>query len=294
VRASRGSRGAISLVLAILIVMIAAIPVSAARPLPKSMSGTGDSITRAFNTCTFPYVDCPRNSWSTGSSVTVTSIYLRIQALDPAITGRAFNDARSGAKMAELPGQMTTASGRNVNAVTVQMGGNDVCTSSTSSMTSVEAFRASFTQALQTISANPKVSTVFVTSVPDAYRLWELFRNNATARAVWSLFRVCQSLLARPTSTQQADVDRRNAVRARNIAFNQVLEEVCAGFEVCAFDGWAAFCTKFTTADVTARDYFHPSVAGQRKLADVAWRAGPWVAEPTPRLGSDCIADTPA
>ena len=292
--APRRLRGTIVVLLSMLIVLLAAMPASAARPLPTSMSSTGDSLTRAFNTCTFPYIDCPRNSWSTGSSATVNSVYLRIRAQNAAISGRAFNDARSGAKMAELPGQMATASGRNVNAVTVQMGGNDVCTTSSSTMTSVEAFRASFTRAMEEISANPNVSTVYVTSVPDAYRLWELFRGNRTARAVWSLFRICQSLLARPTSTATADVERRNAVRARNIAFNQVLEEVCAAFPVCAFDGWAAFCTPFTTADVTSRDYFHPSVAGQRKLAGVAWRAGPWVAEPTPRLGSDCVAGTSA
>jgi lysophospholipase L1-like esterase len=293
-RASRVSRRAVSLVVSILIVLLAATPALAARPLPGSMSGTGDSITRAFNACPIPYVDCPSKSWATGSNAAVNSIYLRIRAVNPTITGRAFNDARSGAKMDELPGQMTTASGRNVNAVTVQMGGNDVCTSSASSMTSVASFRASFTLALQTITANPNVTTVYVTSVPDAYRLWELFRNSFTARTVWSLFGVCQSLLARPTSMQQADVDRRNAVRARTVAFNQVLEEVCAAFEVCVFDGWAVFCTRFTTGDVTARDYFHPSEAGQRKLADVAWRAGPWVTAASPRLGSDCLADTPA
>jgi lysophospholipase L1-like esterase len=293
-RVSRSSRGAVSLVLSILIVLLTATPASAARPLPGSMSGTGDSITRAYNTCLIPYVDCPSRSWSTGSNETINSIYLRILAVKPRISGRAYNDARSGAKMADLPGQMTTASARNVKAVTVQMGGNDVCTSSPSSMTSVEAFRASFTKAMQTISANPNVSTVYVTSVPDAYRLWELFRNDFVARTVWSLFGICQSLLARPTSMEEADVERRQAVRARNIAFNQVLEDVCASFEVCVFDGWAVFCTQFTTADVTARDYFHPSRSGQRKLADVAWRAGPWVRQPTPRLGSDCLADTPA
>jgi lysophospholipase L1-like esterase len=293
-RVSRGSRGAAGVVLSILLVLVSATVAAGARPLPGSMSGTGDSITRAYNTCIIPYVDCPSRAWSTGSNATVNSIYLRIRALNPAISGRAFNDARSGAKMAELPDQMTRASGRNVNAVTVQMGGNDVCTSNVSSMTSVDAFRASFTQAMQTISANPNVSTVYVTSVPDAYRLWELFRNNFMARTVWSLFRICQSLLARPISMQEADVERREAVRARNIAFNQVLEEVCASFEVCAFDGWAVFCTKFATSDVTARDYFHPSTAGQRKLAEVAWSAGPWIDEPAPRLGSDCLADTPA
>jgi lysophospholipase L1-like esterase len=288
-RSSRASRATRLLLLAGALLLAWPSTALAAQPLPNSMASTGDSITRAFNTCFFPYVDCPSNSWATGSSSTVNSHYLRIRAGNAAINGRAWNDAKSGAKMANLPAQMTTVSGRNVKYVTVQMGGNDFCTSSTATMTSVNAFRASFTQAMQTITANPAVTTVYVTSIPDAYRLWELFRNNANARSTWWLFGVCQSLLARPTSTQQADVDRRNAVRARNVAFNQVLEEVCAGYEVCAWDGWTVFCTAFATTDVTTRDYFHPSTAGQKKLADVSWRAGPFVASPTPYLGSDCV-----
>ena len=34
---------------------------------PNSIASTGDSITRAFNDCWFPYVDCPSASWSTGN-----------------------------------------------------------------------------------------------------------------------------------------------------------------------------------------------------------------------------------
>jgi hypothetical protein len=30
----------------------------------------------------------------------------------------------------------------------------------------------------------------------------------------------------------------------------------------------------FTASDVTTRDYFHPSVAGQTKAAETAWRSG--------------------
>ena len=41
---------------------------SAQAAYPKSIASTGDSITRAFNDCWFPYVDCPSASWSTGTA----------------------------------------------------------------------------------------------------------------------------------------------------------------------------------------------------------------------------------
>jgi len=288
-RAPRATRSARLLIVVTTILLTWPSAAAAARPLPSSMGAAGDSITRAFNTCSFPFIDCLANSWSTGTSASVNSHYLRIRAGNPAINGRAWNHARSGAKMADLPGQMATIAGRNVEYVTIQMGGNDACTPSTATMTSVDAYRASFTQAMNTISASGSVTTVYVTSVPDAYRLWDLFKNSRSARLTWSFFRVCQSLLANPTSTAAADVNRRAEVRARNAAFNQVLEEVCALYAKCVWDGWTAFCTPFAAADVTTRDYFHPSAAGQKKLADVSWRAGPYVASPTPYLGADCV-----
>lgn len=288
-RAFRASRRLRLSTVAIILLLAWPAAVSAARPLPSSMASAGDSITRAFNTCLFPYVDCPSNSWSTGTSSTVQSHYLRIRASNGAINGRNWNHARSGAKMGELPDQMTAIAGRAPEYVTVQMGGNDVCTSSTATMTDPAAFRASFVAAMDTITASPSVTTVYVTSVPDAYRLWELFKNSSSARSTWSFFKVCQALLLNPTSTAAADVARRAEVRARNVAFNQALEETCLLYTECVWDGWTVFCTAFATADITTRDYFHPSVAGQKKLADVSWRAGPFVAAPTPYLGSDCL-----
>ena len=47
---------------------------------PSSIASTGDSITRAFETCSLPFTDCPVNSWSTGTSSTVNSQYRRILA----------------------------------------------------------------------------------------------------------------------------------------------------------------------------------------------------------------------
>jgi hypothetical protein len=69
------------------------------------------------------------------------------------------------------------------------------------------------------------------------------------------------------------DVARRRAVRERTIAFNEVLDEVCALYIHCRFDKGAVFNDPFTSADVSNRDYFHPSIRGQARLAQVTWSA---------------------
>ena len=63
---------------------------------PSSIASTGDSITRAFNTCGVPYVDCPSNSWSTGTAS--WTHYRRILAANPVISGRTSNHAVTGAE----------------------------------------------------------------------------------------------------------------------------------------------------------------------------------------------------
>jgi hypothetical protein len=93
-------------------------------PYPDSMASTGDSITRAFNSSVIPFVDAPWNSWSTGSNGVVQSHYRRILAANPAIFLRNFNDARSGAEMADLPRQVELVNAQNVEYVTVLMGAN--------------------------------------------------------------------------------------------------------------------------------------------------------------------------
>jgi lysophospholipase L1-like esterase len=251
-------------------------PAWAAPGLPSSMASAGDSITRAYNTGFFPYTDNPSGSWSTGTNTTVNSHYLRILSRHPSIKGRNYNDAVSGAKMADLAGQMRTAVGQHVGYVTVEMGGNDICTSSEAGMTSVATFQAQFAAAMNTIATGSPNTLVFVASIPDVYQLWSVLHGSFSAQVVWGLFGVCQSMLANPTSTAQADVDRRARVRQRDIDFNAVLATVCAQYDRCRFDGNAVFGTAFAASDVTTRDYFHPSIAGQAKLAAVTWSAGFW------------------
>ena len=252
------------------------LAVNAQEPLPNSMAALGDSITRGFNSGPLAYQDNPTYSWSTGTNANVRSHYLRILEANPAILGKNFNDARSGAKMGDLAGQAAVANAQVVEYITILMGGNDVCASSESAMTPVATFRAQFQTAMSSLATGSPAAKVYVVSIPDVYRLWQLLHTNPVARFMWNFFRICQSMLARPNSMEQEDVDRRARVRQRNIEYNQQLQEVCATFTNCRYDGGAVFSTAFAVSDVSTRDYFHPSAAGQAKLASVSWAAGYW------------------
>jgi lysophospholipase L1-like esterase len=260
--------------------VVAAVPITsaAAEPaggpnVPNSMAGIGDSITRATDVCCW-YGDHPDESWSTGAGAWdgIASHYERILALTPSIQGRNFNDARAGAKMRDAAGQAQTAVTQRARYVTILMGGNDVCTDSPSTMTTVNDFRAQFSATMNTLASGlPVGSHVFVSSIPNIYRLWQLFHDNVAAQFVWSVAQICQSMLA-PTNTE----DVRQAVLAREQAFNQVLADVCGQYPMCRFDDNAVFNYPFSTNDVSKLDYFHPSLSGQAALASVTWQHSWW------------------
>jgi lysophospholipase L1-like esterase len=243
-------------------------------PYPDSMAATGDSITRAFNSSAVPWIDAPWNSWSTGSSGFVQSHYRRILAANPAIFLHNFNDARSGAKVSDLSRQVALVNSQHVDYVTVLIGANDACASSEAAMTSVADFRAQYAAALGQLVAGSPQAYVYVVSIPDVYRLWQIFHNDATARWTWRLTGFCKSMLAHPGSTAPADMARRQRVRQRIVDYNAVLENGCAVYVRCHFDGDAVFDYPFQRKDVSTHDYFHPSREGQRVLAAVTWQAG--------------------
>ena len=83
---------------------------------------------------------------------------------------------------------------------------------------------------------------------------------------------------ANPTSTKSADVDRRARDLQRERDFNSAMATACAAYANCRWDNQAIFGVTFSTADLTTRDYFHPSISGQAKLAATTW--GNWFATP--------------
>lgn len=238
---------------------------------PNSMSALGDSITRAFNTCSFPFADCVANSWSTGTDSTVNSHYLRILAANPKIRGKNYNRAASGAKVADTPNQAAAAVSDLAEYVTILIGANDACTSSESTMTSTSSFQSSFQATIDKLRTGLPNAKVSVGSIPDIYHLWYLFKDNSTAVRTWNTYGICQSMLANATSTAQADEDRRQRVRQRVIDFNAILKNVCSAYANCKYDGDTGFNYKFKASDVSTRDYFHPSKSGQAVVAEISW-----------------------
>ncbi len=267
-------RNVLTVLVSIVVIVASALPVSAAEPIPNSMDALGDSITRGFNACGF-FFDCTSRSWSTGTSSTVNSHFLRILAKNALIFGRNFNDARTGAKIVDLAGQAQAAATRNVDYATVLIGANDACTSSVSTMTPLATFQSQLTQAMDTLTAhNTSARRVFVSSIPDAYRLWQIGHTSAAAVATWTAYRICQSMLANPTSTSAASEARRQQVRNQIIAYNKALADTCALYTHCKFDGQAVFNYQFVLSQVSSWDYFHPNTSGQATLAGVTYAAG--------------------
>jgi len=257
---------------------------------PDSMAALGDSITQAANSSGIG--DQPQNSWSTGTNAVVDSVYLRILSQNPGISGNNFNDSVSGARMTHLDGQAASAVSQGVELVTILIGANDVCTDTEASMTPVATFQAQFETAMATLSSGLPDARIAVGSIPDIYHLWEILHDDLLAVVFWDGFSICQSLMENAMSLAAEDVQRRANVRQRNIDFNTVLENVCATYVHCRFDGNAGFNTAFGTEHV-AFDYFHPSVAGQALAASVAWAA--WFDFIGPGLiqgDNDCDGDT--
>jgi lysophospholipase L1-like esterase len=260
------------LVVAVVSAGLVAQPAWAAPPLPSSMAAIGDSITRAYDVCC-SYGDHPGQSWSTGNTGYdgITSHYERIRRVNSAIAGRGYNDAVSGAKMAAAPTQATQAATQGARYVTILLGANDLCTSSPSTMTSTATFRSQFQQAMATLLAGGQDRYVFVSSIPNLYQLWQVLHTNSLARWAWVNFHICQSMLG----ATRTETDRQLVV-SREVAFNQVLAEVCAEYSRCRWDDKAVYNYQFSAGQVSALDFFHPSLSGQAALARVTWAASWW------------------
>jgi lysophospholipase L1-like esterase len=248
-----------------------AVPASAAPPErvgpPDSVASLGDSITRGFHSQTL-LTDSVQNSWSTGTNTTVNSLYNRIRALNPSAT--AENRALTGAKMNDLARQANNVTA-GTDLVTILLGANDACTSTEAAMTPVATYRAQFEAGMESLVANNPDALVYVASIPNIHRLWDIGRTSFSARFAWGFYGICQSMLANPTSTTATDVARRDRVRQRVVDFNAQLADVCADYLRCRFDDNAAFNTNFVLSDMSTIDYFHPNINGQAKAARVLW-----------------------
>ncbi|HEV2360150.1 MAG TPA: GDSL-type esterase/lipase family protein [Acidimicrobiales bacterium] len=244
--------------------------------LPSSMASVGDSITRAFDIDPAHFLqDSPQYSWSTGTSSSVDSQYDRVLAANPAIKGHVYNDAKSGAQMSALDGQLKQASGQHVQYATVLMGANDVCTSSVSTMTPTATFKSEFGKAMADFFAADPSAHVLVASIPNIYHLWSILHTNSTAQSTWSTLGLCQSMLS-----SSGTATTRSEVQKREVADNAILASVCATYANCLWDKDTVYNVMFPASYVSTADYFHPDLMGQKMLAAVSWGVGYWPSTP--------------
>jgi lysophospholipase L1-like esterase len=253
-----------------------AAPASAI-PAPQTIVALGDSITRGYNSAGTEFtpgacpmlrnnnpsdLDCPPNSWSTGTNPAVNSQFQRTEAINPDGNPVAINDAVSGARAGtdrsiDLLSQAQIAAAQiartqGTDYVTIEIGANDACRPSLSAQTPTRDFRTHVKNALETlVEADPEVY-IQLLSIPDVSKLWALFTRppNQDALLRWSLFTTCQALLANPLSTAGADVARRAQFRAQVLAYNDILADECGQITRCLFDNDAVFNSSFTAADV--------------------------------------------
>lgn len=236
---------------------------------PASIAAVGDSITTGFDACTV-LSDCPEVSWATGSSAQVDSLAVRLLGKAKAAE-RSWNYAVTGARMADVARQMARAVTHKPELVAVMAGANDACRDTADAMTSVADFRTQFEDAMSTLrDALPKAQ-VYVASVPDLKRLWEQGRTNPLSKQVWKLG-ICPSMLGDPDSLTTTANQRRASVQGRVEAYNKVLEEVCEKDRRCRFDDGAVYEFRFGAQQLSQWDWFHPSVNGQARLAEIAYR----------------------
>lgn len=242
-------------------------PVTA--PFPQRIVAIGDSITRATNACCLPG-DQPRRSWSVGDlgGDVVRSHLERIAGVEPGVRVRAFNVAQAGATVSDLARQAATAVRRRAEYVTILVGANDACRSP---MTPVEALGDRFGAAMDLLEDGLPRARVFVASTPNVVRLWRLFGDDPRARLMWRTAATCPPIL----SDLARAADRR-AVLAQLRRYNAVFRRACAAHPRCRFDGGVVFRYPFTAEEVSAVDYFHPSIEGQAALARITWGRSWW------------------
>jgi lysophospholipase L1-like esterase len=118
---------------------------------------------------------------------------------------------------------------------------------------------------------------VLVLSVPDVVRLRALVADVPAARRLHRQYRVCESVLG-----GDADPDAlRDRIRRYNSVLGRLCDDVDRSSVACRHDvagdpSRSLFDAPFDLRDLSSLDYFHPSLEGQRVLAEVTWNAGPF------------------
>ena len=226
----------------------------------------GDSITRAFDAAR--PLDNPALSWSTGDDMfgRVESHLVKIQKIRGGkVSG--YNEARSGGRSIEMPGQAADLIKRRPDYVTILIGANDLCDWNNDAEAELNALATNVRQAIASlVAANPKI-IIALSAVPDMYHLWEIGHQNSCQRK-WDNLNICSRLLSSNATTADREAFARQWEDV-NSAYAEIAGDYPANVRFAAEGAHIAFEPKH----ISSLDCFHPSIEGQNLLSDTVWQA---------------------
>ncbi|MET4157307.1 GDSL-type esterase/lipase family protein [Agromyces sp. PvR057] len=240
-------------------------------PTVATLGILGDSVSLGVNACAEPG-QCAKASWSGGSDPAVGSIAARLAAAS-GTEPNVVNAAKDGGDVEDALGLADEVVAAQPELVTVLLGGNDACAPTLGEMTSTADYEARLGQLLTRLNDDVPGATILVLSVPDLHHLWEIGRSDGGAVQAWNSSPSCKNLLGSADDDSAEANERRDAVAARVVEYNAVIQQVCAAAERCIDDEGAVYAYPFTTDEISSIDHFHPSITGQQVIAEIAWQA---------------------
>ena len=262
------------------------------------LSGMGDSIMQGFDASVVGGfgADQPSFSFAQGTDTGVNSIYSRYLARGLPAGAKEFA-SKSGAEMvnnALAQAQAICAMVAKPDRIVILLGGNDVCNrTNVGALYPVATFRSALKAALDTLAAPAcglrAGSWVHVLSMPrvDELRAAGLAKdagNGSTqCRTLYNAANVC-TIVTRETNQVVLDqigqrIDDYNDGLALEVAAADAASGGLAGVHfttdwkgpMATNPGTSVGSYTFVAGDLSDIDCFHPSTAGQRRLACIAW-----------------------
>jgi lysophospholipase L1-like esterase len=267
--------------------------------VPKRLSSVGDSITEAINAEEYNLFNpINPNHWASYANgyhgfwewlfgrTNVNSHNQRISSAFGSWGRKNYMEALSGADSYDLAQQTAQSVGHGAHYVPWLMGHNDVCQNSFAAIPTDAEFEANARAGLDNLKNGlPNGATIYVLAIVDIYKLWQLGDQLTSlgfidCELIWAttLFGwfPCGTML----NPLNSEADRQYT-RSRNVAFNDILQDLVAEYNATDSHHYYEFTTEtfdytFVASQVSGFDCFHPSAQGQKELSRVTWQDGPF------------------
>lgn len=228
-----------------------------------TLGAVGDSITTAFNAASA--ADNLAHSWATGDA-TVGSHRTRLERAFPGLQVIPVNAAVAGARADALAAQVSRLLAVAPDYVTILIGANDLHAWLMNGEYGValERFRSDVQDAIRRlVAANPRIMIV-LSGIPDQSRVLALALRSSGGPAARLLSELPAGLIAALQGGYKERWERAN----------EALAAVAAALPANVRLVTKTPRVRFAPEHLSPVDFYHPSVAGQRLLADVTWEQG--------------------